>query len=363
MSTGVHFEPQATTQAGVQHPETLPVSVARPLASRAVQDSLEDPQSQSSFCDQCTAVFSKIWNAIYQFFQSFFSTSATSPHQLQQPQLPLNLVQVFQDTCNALRAGQFTAPSGQPVRFDIGQMQQGTRLYNGMAELALPPFVRNPSTHIRVVNEDSVTEGLRLKRESNYNVGVVNFANEDRPGGGVENGARAQEEAICRTTGLYFSIDPRLNAHIVFPQGRYKIPEFGSIFSPSVPVLRNPEGERFQWMDAVETLHFISSAAYHPGNRPQNTQAYEDGMKQKIRMQVATAIQHGCNALVLGAFGCGAFQNPPGVVARLTREVLMEDFCRGAFHHISFAVYVSPGSLRDQNNLAAFQQAFAQATI
>lgn len=363
MSAGIHFEPQATRGAGVQLPETLPVSAARPLAARVIQDSLEDPQSQTSFCGQITAFFSKIWNAICQFFQSFSFTNETLAQRLDHVELRLNLVQVFQDTCNALRAGQFTAPSGQAVRFDIGQMQQGTRLYNGMADLALSPFVRNPSTPIRVVNEDSVTEGLRLKRESNYNVAVVNFANEDRPGGGVEHGARAQEEAICRTTGLYFSIDPRLNTHIVFPQGRYKIPEFGSIFSPSVPVLRKPEGERFQWMEAVETLHFISSAAYHPGNRPQNAQASEDGMKQKIRMQVATAMQHGCNALVLGAFGCGAFQNPPEVVARLTREVLMEDFCRGAFQHISFAVYVSPGSVRDQNNLVAFQQAFPQATI
>ncbi|MBS0650552.1 MAG: TIGR02452 family protein [Verrucomicrobia bacterium] len=361
MSIRVHSETQSVATTYGQPLEA--VAEARPCMSRDIQDALEVQPAQGSFCDQCSDFFSKIWSAIYAFFKSIFSFGSSEAVTPQQPQQPLNLVQVFQETLNALRAGRYTAPNGQVVTFDIAQMQQGTRLYNRIADLALPPLVPNPTTQIHVVNEDSVTEGLRLKREFGYNVAVVNFANEDTPGGGVEHGARAQEEALCRTTGLYYSIDPRLNTHLVFPNGRYKIPEFGSIFSPSVPVLRRPEGDRFQWMDGVETLHFISSAAYHPGNRPQADQARDDGMKQKIRMQVATGILHGCDALVLGAFGCGAFQNPPAVVARLTREVLQEDFCRGAFRHVSFAVYVAPGSARDQNNLQAFQQAFPQPTI
>jgi len=364
MLTRVPSETQPAAAAYGQPLEALPVTETRPSMSRDIQDALEAQPAQGSFCDQCADFFSKIWNAIYAFFKSIFSFGSSEAVSHQQPlQQPLNLVQVFQETLNALRAGRYTAPSGQVVTFDIAQMQQGTRLYNGMADLALPPLVRNPTTQIHVVNEDSVTEGLRLKREFGYNVAVVNFANEDTPGGGVVNGARAQEEALCRTTGLYYSIDPRLNTHLVFPNGRYKIPEFGSIFSPSVPVLRRPEGDRFQWMDGVETLPFISSAAYHPGNRPQDPLTAEAGMKQKIRMQIATAMHHGCDAIVLGAFGCGAFRNLPEDVARWTREVLMEDFCRGAFRHISFAVYVAPGSARDQNNLQVFQQVFPQPTI
>ena len=41
--------------------------------------------------------------------------------------------------------------------------------------------------------------------------------------------------------------------------------------------------------------------------------------------------------LILGAFGCGAFQNPPEVVARAYKEVLAE--FEYDFDTVEFAVY------------------------
>ena len=54
--------------------------------------------------------------------------------------------------------------------------------------------------------------------------------------------------------------------------------------------------------------------------------------------------------LILGAFGCGVFANPPKVVARAFREVL-EDY-RTCFETVEFAVYCSPG--REENYRAFF---------
>ena len=58
----------------------------------------------------------------------------------------------------------------------------------------------------------------------------------------------------------------------------------------------------------------------------------------------------GNEAVILGAFGCGAFRNPPAVVAQAMKTVVQE--CRKNFETIEFAVYCSP---RDDANYRVFQ--------
>ena len=58
---------------------------------------------------------------------------------------------------------------------------------------------------------------------------------------------------------------------------------------------------------------------------------------------------NGIDTLILGAFGCGAFKNPPAIVARAYREIL-EEF-DGYISKVEFAVYCPPG---DDTNYRAF---------
>jgi uncharacterized protein (TIGR02452 family) len=58
------------------------------------------------------------------------------------------------------------------------------------------------------------------------------------------------------------------------------------------------------------------------------------------------------DALILGAFGCGAFRNKPQVVAAAYKNVLAD--YRRAFKVIEFAVYCSP---RDEENFLVFRRA------
>ena len=55
--------------------------------------------------------------------------------------------------------------------------------------------------------------------------------------------------------------------------------------------------------------------------------------------------------VILGAFGCGAFRNPPEVVARAMKKA-MEEYCN-AFETIEFAVYCPP---RDDSNYQTFRK-------
>ena len=55
------------------------------------------------------------------------------------------------------------------------------------------------------------------------------------------------------------------------------------------------------------------------------------------------------NEVVLGAFGCGAFENNPEVVAKAAKNVIQKYL--HAFKVIEFAVYCSP---RDEINYKIF---------
>ena len=68
-------------------------------------------------------------------------------------------------------------------------------------------------------------------------------------------------------------------------------------------------------------------------------------------MTIAASSQN--DVVILGAYGCGAFKNPPEVVAEAMKEVIQE--FRHYFEVIEFAVYCSP---RDDKNYLVFNKVF-----
>ena len=62
-----------------------------------------------------------------------------------------------------------------------------------------------------------------------------------------------------------------------------------------------------------------------------------------------TAALNNADVLILGAFGCGAFQNDPRTVARAMNDALKE--YRKYFKAVEFAVYCSK---RDMSNFNIF---------
>lgn len=81
-----------------------------------------------------------------------------------------------------------------------------------------------------------------------------------------------------------------------------------------------------------------------------NKELYDVHVK-RIRRILNVAVMKENAVVILGAYGCGAFRNPPGVVASAMRQVI-EEF-RYHFRVIEFAVYCSS---RDEENYRVFQE-------
>ena len=61
--------------------------------------------------------------------------------------------------------------------------------------------------------------------------------------------------------------------------------------------------------------------------------------------------------LVLGAFGCGAFNNPPELVADVCRELLID---KGYFRFFTKTVFAIKKNDSANTNLEAFRKVFSQ---
>ena len=72
---------------------------------------------------------------------------------------------------------------------------------------------------------------------------------------------------------------------------------------------------------------------------------------KRMRRILSIAAARGNEVVILGAYGCGAFKNPPEVVAKAMKKVV-EEF-RNYFRVVEFAVYCSP---RDERNYTVFNE-------
>ncbi|KAK3315719.1 hypothetical protein B0H66DRAFT_559594 [Apodospora peruviana] len=244
----------------------------------------------------------------------------------------------------------------------------------------LCPAYPAPAT-IGVINEDTLNAAIDMSQrrllsddDSPPNLGsspypaVVNFANRHSPGGGWLNGALAQEEAICYRSSLAMSLD----------SASYPLSTNEALYSPHVLVVRDSlaQGHNILYPNVpVEHLPVVSvltvAALYHPdvkvfdvksragsGALPREKRVFARNSdrnltKDKMRLVLRMAASKGHRMLVLGALGCGVFENPPEDVANCWLEVLREDeFSGNWWRDVCFAVYDPNG----EGNYEIFKQ-------
>lgn len=201
---------------------------------------------------------------------------------------------------------------------------------------------------------------------------VLNFASASNPGGGVKNGSRAQEECLCRTSTLYFSLNTKEmwdGFYGPHRAARNPIHNDDIIYTPDVVVFKtdtdNPircDEKEWFYTDiitcAAPNLRNMPSNSYNPGDgeisvRPTDGELYEIQFRRFKRI-LDVALGERVDVLILGAFGCGAFENNPKVVARAAKDAI-EPY-KHSFETIEFAIYCTPDR---KENYEIFRDEFA----
>lgn len=272
------------------------------------------------------------------------------------------LIEVFQDTEKWYKENKKLAEAVQ-------RAQKDTKVYS---EDACPKLLGSKEglvTKVTVTADRSFQAAIRLKKENpEMRVAVHNFASATNPGGGVTRGSNAQEECLCRCSTLYpvLNTKPLWEQYYNFHRQRKDVRYTDtSIYSPDILIIKTdtnvpqrlPEAE-WQQVDvitcAAPNLRENPNNAMNPGSDRAIKVTDKELLelhKKRARHMLAVAADNGADILVLGAFGCGAFQNKPEIVARAYKEILPE--FQGQFAKIEFAVYCTP---RDSRNYDVFKR-------
>lgn len=235
--------------------------------------------------------------------------------------------------------------------------------------IVVPSANKAEKAHVAVSEKRSL-EAAEVYAKQGKKVCVLNFASSTNPGGGVVNGASAQEESICRCTTLY----PCLNhdtmwKHFYEPHRMARNPLYNNdcIYTPNVYVFKSDISfpvllPRDKWW----SVNILTCAAPNLRERPSNAMNPSAGDKaakisptelekllfSRIRRIFEVAASTENEVLILGAFGCGAFKNPPESVAKVFYAVMQDYLCH--FDAIEYAVYHTE---REMANYEAFKRA------
>lgn len=274
---------------------------------------------------------------------------------------------IFRETSRFIKEGGYPSPSNGKIPFDFSSMLKNGRCY--LEELPeVSAAMTEEGTKILVEENDCLLAAERLVKEG-YDPALLNFASASHPGGGVETGARAQEETICRRSTLtrsIFSFDAKYASKYGYPlsEGEHYpiISQFGAIYSPDVTVFR--EGPECTLMDNPFNVAVISCAALNLGGKYALRLTPEGHMpeeavaitRNKIRTVFRIGLLHGHDSLILGAFGCGAFSNPPSEIASLFHQVMEEKEFKNRYKLITFSIIEDHNSRN--SNLKAFRDEF-----
>lgn len=274
------------------------------------------------------------------------------------------LTDIFQQTIRIVNEGRYiNAHSEIVVLGDDLEMRKNTIYYSKKFTVNDMPC-KICKTEITVVNNDSINAGLDIQRKG-YNQVILNFANPQTAGGGVLRGSRAQEETIFRRTNLYRSL------YQFMPDAeRYKVRKnwrqypmdknFGGIYTPYAAVFRDTD---YSLLSKPEKISFVSVAAMNRPRLVDGEIAPEliEGTLNKIRTILRIGLYNGHDSIILGAFGCGAFQNPPKHIALLFKQVINEPEFRNKYKKIVFAIiedHNSYGLVNPNGNIQVFSNVF-----
>ena len=281
-------------------------------------------------------------------------------------------INIFNDTLSIIEQGWYVATDGTIVELpSIERVMQAAQMYTH--KICVDKAIQKcKTTEIRVENKDCVQAAQQLI-DSGYNPAMLNLADLYTPGGLVEYGSGAQEENLCRRSNLVLSLYqfskkrieqyPSLNLkarECQFPMDELN----GGVYSGIVTFFRTTEQENSALVPNPYNIPVISVSAINKPQIGRNGMIVDRDVEitlEKIRTIFRIGMIKGHDSLVLSAFGCGAFANPPKHIARLFHQVIEEEEFKNVFKLIEFAIldgYRTGLKHNPEGNLKPFLQEF-----
>jgi len=274
----------------------------------------------------------------------------------------MSLKETATATLQIFDAGYFIAPDGRRVDIQpaLSEAVDKTRLYTPeQASSVLENLNPKPSQlpAIEVTHETTQIAARRLvESESVADLVMLNFASARNAGGGFINGAKAQEEDLCRCSGLYPCLISQRGYYDANRKQESALYTDHLIYSPNVPWFRTRSRDD---PDILILASVITAPAPNAGvvlsRESDALPKIEATLRRRAGLVLAVAAGNGPRTLLLGAWGCGVFRNDPALVADAFGKWLESDKFAGAFDRAVFAIY---DSSKDRATLSAFMQRF-----
>ena len=233
--------------------------------------------------------------------------------------------------------------TNEELRSNMERSVEDSEVYS-KSNIALPEdFYTKDDTKDKVVKffpYTSLTTAMLCmnKHKKNQRICVLNFASGTTPGGGVKHGSSLQEESICRETTLYPVIANPKFAESFYAKNKKagRVYTDTCIYSPGINIIKNGvdrnalrygklDYKRVQQIDVMTCAapNLRSKSGFNKYNENDSTEAVnltdsekEAIIRSRIKFILEAAEVNGVTDFVVGAFGCGAFQNPPEMVAK-----------------------------------------------
>lgn len=255
-------------------------------------------------------------------------------------------VEIFQDSLSYIEEKEILK---EAVRNSL----ENQTLYLESDEITLLP---NPQKAGNVViSKKRSFEAAMDYAKKGQKVCVLNFASATNPGGGVTRGSSAQEECLCRCSTLFpcLSTDTMME-EFYQPHRDAHNPLYNNdcLYTPEVIVFKSDialpermdEGD-FYKVDvltcAAPNLRAVPSNEMNPSAGTKAANIDEESLyklhTKRIERIFQAAISNRAEVLILGAFGCGAFCNPPKLVAKAFKAI--QDKYAGYFDTVEYAVF------------------------
>lgn len=208
-------------------------------------------------------------------------------------------------------------------------------------------FSGSCETKISVVNNDTFTEASKYKLAA-----CLNFASHKRPGGSYKSvmthrgPIRTQEEDLFRRSNL-----PEIMDNNYVRPKYYPLHDLGGLYCTCTVT----KDKNLDLVEPFEAAIITVPAVVDP---VVNDRVDLVAKKAKLILDIAADNSH--LELILGAWGCGVFNNDPRYVAE-TFKMLLKDYFKGVFKEVIFAIPTGPkGTVAGASatNYDIFEQVF-----